>query len=41
MGVEQLVVVAEELGVALVTDDRRVLRARPDLAVAITKFVGT
>jgi len=34
----QFVVVAEDLGVALVTSDRRVLAARPDLAVSIEAF---
>ena len=34
----QFVVVAEDLGVALVTSDRRVLAARPGLAVSIEAF---
>ena len=34
----QFVVTAGQLGVALVTGDRRILRARPDLAVAIEDF---
>lgn len=34
----QFVVTAEQLNVTLVTGDRRILRARPDLAVAIEDF---
>lgn len=34
----QFVVVAERLGVPLVTADRAILHARPDLAVAIVRF---
>lgn len=36
----QFVVVAERLGVRLVTNDVRVLRARPDIALSMEAFVG-